>query len=74
MIVKPGLIKSQKNRPGSDGGSVSLKKLNYFLDIYLGALATLQTQKALEHFHVSGRYLILVWLKLFFDNLRNGRK
>ena len=39
MIVEPGLIKSQKNRLRSEGGSVSLAKLNFLLDIYLGALA-----------------------------------
>jgi hypothetical protein len=39
VIVEPGLIASQKNRPGSDRGSVSLEKLTFLLDIYLGALA-----------------------------------
>lgn len=39
MIVEPGLIASQKNRLGSEGGSVSLEKLKFLLDIYPGALA-----------------------------------
>jgi hypothetical protein len=41
VIVEPGLIASQKNRLGSEGGSVSLEKLKFLLDIYPGALAIL---------------------------------
>jgi len=39
VIVEPGLIASQKNRLGSEWGSVSLEKLKFLLDIYPGALA-----------------------------------
>ena len=39
MIIEPGLIVSQKNRLGSEGGSVSSAQLNFLLDIYLGALS-----------------------------------
>jgi hypothetical protein len=39
VIVEPGLIASQKNRPGSEGGSM-FSEYNYLLlDFYLGALA-----------------------------------
>ena len=44
MIVEPGLIASQKNRLGSEGGSVSLAKLNFLLDIHLGALAIMENR------------------------------
>ena len=44
MIVEPGLIKSQKNRLGSEWGSVSLEKLKFLLDIYPGALAIALTR------------------------------
>jgi hypothetical protein len=48
VIVEPGLIASQKNRLGSEGGSVSLEKLKFLLDIYPGALAIMCTHQKLK--------------------------
>jgi hypothetical protein len=49
VIVEPGLIKSQKNRLGSEWGSVSLEKLEFSLDIYPGALAILWNLQKLHN-------------------------
>jgi len=39
VIVEPGLIASQKNRHGSEGGSMLSEYDHFLLDSYLGALA-----------------------------------
>ena len=51
VIAWPGLIPFQKNRPGSEWGSVASKKSNFFLDIYPGTLASIATpfDKQISH-------------------------
>ena len=46
VIVWLGLIKSQKNRPGSEGGSVVSRNGNFFLDIFPGTLALLKSEES----------------------------
>jgi len=44
VIAWSGLIPFQKNRPGSEWGSVVSKESNFFLDIYPGTLAINEKQ------------------------------